>query len=325
MLLAIIILIIAFILLMKSADAFTDNGAKVAKLLGLSPLLIGILIFGFGTSAPEILVSSLAAIDGSTNLSIGNALGSNIINIALVLGISALVMPIVVHVGVLKKEWSVLTLATIIVWLLLADGFLGRLDGVLFIAILMASLWWLTKKNQETQNKKIDDIQIDKVQINKVQINKVQSRKTWFYLLISLLALIASAEAIVLSAIYLAEYFNISKTMIGLTLIALGTSLPELAVAISAAFKKQHDMIIGNIIGSNLFNTLAVMAMPALIYPNTIDPHLLERDYPVVFGLTLLLFLVAYKRSKPHQINRFGGFILILTCFCYVGLLAYGY
>ena len=311
MLLSITILIIGLFFLIKSANWFTDYGVKIAKLFNIPPLLIGILIFGFGTSAPEILVSSLAAISHSTDLSIGNALGSNIINISLVLGLSALISPIIVHTSVLKKEWGILFMATILTWLLLSDGFLGRIDGILLITTLLLGLWFLSKNNTKTQDEEVTHI----------QVKKKQSRKIWIYLVLSLIVLVASAEAVVYAGINLAKYFGISETIIGLTLIAFGTSLPELAVVISSALKKHHEMIIGNIIGSNIFNTLAVMAMPALIYPNNIDSDFLTRDYPIVFGLTVLLLLLAYKISKPHQITRLGGVILITSCGCYLSLL----
>lgn len=315
MLLSITILIIGLFFLTKSADFFTNYGVKVAKLFNLSPLLIGILIFGFGTSAPEILVSSLAAIEHSTDLSIANALGSNIINISLVLGLGAIISPIQVHTNILKKEWIILMIATIVAWYLLSDNILNRPDGIILITLLAFALAFLSKTNTKPY----------KVEVSNIQVDKSQSTKIWLGLILSLIVLIISAEMVVYAGLDLARKFGISEAIIGLTLIAFGTSLPELAVAISSAIKKQHDMIIGNIIGSNLFNTLAVLAMPALIYPNMIDPHFLKRDYPIVFGLTVLLFLVAYKLSKSHQITRFGGMILVLSCLYYLGLLFYGY
>ncbi len=315
MLLSIVILVIGLILIGASANYFTNNGAKIAKLLGISPLLIGILIFGFATSAPEMLVSALAAIKTSTDLSIGNALGSNIINISLVLGISTLISPIIVPSGIFKKEWLILIITTIIVWYLLLDNMLGRADGLLLVIMLIVSLLLLIKLGTTSRSDEIAHIKVD----------NTQTKKIWTYLIISLLVLIIAAKAVVESGVDIARYLGVSEAIIGLTLIAFGTSLPELAVAISSAIKKQHQMIIGNIIGSNLFNTLAVMAMPALIYPNKIDPHFIERDYKIVFGLTLLLFLVAYKLSKQHKINRWGGLGLVFVGIYYIVLLAYGY
>ena len=308
MLLSIIILLIGFILLIWSADEFTDNGAKVAKILHLSPLLIGILIFGFGTSAPEILVSSLAAIDGNTNLSIGNALGSNIINISLVLGISALITPIFVSISVLKKEWGLLIAASILVGVLLLDGYLSRFDGVILMTTLLVFLLLIAKTSRVVDTPNLP--------VKKPII-------IWLRLIIGLLVLVGSAQMVVWSGTNLANEFGISQAIIGLTLVAFGTSLPELTVAIMAAIKKQHEMVIGNIIGSNLFNTLAVMAMPGLIYPNHIDYHLFERDYPVVLGLTVLLLLVSYKFNAQHHIGRLGGLILILVTIYYLMILFY--
>ncbi len=312
MLLSIIILLLGFILLIWSADEFTDNGAKVAKILHLSPLLIGILIFGFGTSAPEILVSSLAALEGNIDLSLGNALGSNIINIALVLGISALISPIIVSFGILKKEWLLLIGATILLGILLLDGFLSLWDGIILVITLVAILLLIAKTSKADTS------------ISPIELNSNDLKKPWWVWLklgFGLCVLMVSAQMVVWSGTNLAIEFGVSQAIIGLTLVAFGTSLPELAVVILSALKKQHDMIIGNIIGSNLFNTLAVVAMPGLIHPSNFDTLLFERDYPIVLGLTLLLFMVSYKLNKQHKINRLGGCILVGVVIYYLSIL----
>ncbi len=298
----IIALIFGFVLLIWSADEFTENGAKIANIFGVSPLIIGLIIFGFGTSAPEILVSGLAALDGNTGISIGNAIGSNIFNIALVLGISAIITPIQVQENILKKEWVFLMVATLCAGLLLKDHYLGRIDGLLLLSLLVLFFVYAFKESKNKKHHEFDEL------VKNVDDNV---GKVWLMLLISLATLLISAKMIVWGGVALANFFNVPDLIIGLTIIALGTSLPELAVAISSAVKKQYDMVVGNVIGSNLFNTIAVLAIPGLIHPSATPSDVVTRDYPVVLLLTILLFLVSYKLSKKHVINRFGGLVLV--------------
>jgi cation:H+ antiporter len=302
-LLPIVALIAGFILLIWSADEFTDNGAKIANIFNISPLIIGLLIFGFGTSAPEMLVSGLAAMQGNTGLSIGNAVGSNIFNIALVLGISALIMPITVSEDILKKEWLFLLLATICAGLLLLDHRLDIVDGLILLSLLVLFFLYTFKQSKNKSNHEFDNLS--------EPIAKTESNKTWAMLIVSLIVLISSAKLVVWGGTSLAKFFGVSDLIIGLTVVALGTSLPELAVSISSVIKKQFDMVVGNVIGSNLFNTLAVLAIPGIIHPSDVPIEVINRDYPVMFLLTSLLFIVSYKFNKNNIINRFEGFILI--------------
>ena len=302
-LLPIIALLSGFALLIWSADEFTENGAKIANIFNISPLIIGLIIFGFGTSAPEMLVSGLAAWDGNTGLSIGNAIGSNIFNIALVLGISAIILPIEVHEDILKKEWIFLMVATLCAGLLLRDGRLDFIDGLILLSLLVLFLAYTLKESKNKQHHEFDEL--------KHGVEKDQSKKTWLMLIISLIVLISSAKLVVYGGVEIAKFFQVSDLVIGLTVVALGTSLPELAVSISSVLKKQYEMVVGNVIGSNLFNTIAVLAIPGLIHPSDVPAQVLNRDYPVMLLLTVLLFLVSYKFSKKHVINRFEGFVLV--------------
>jgi len=302
-LLPIIALLAGFALLIWSADEFTENGAKIANIFKVSPLIIGLLIFGFGTSAPEMLVSGLAAIDGNTGLSIGNAVGSNIFNIALVLGVSAIISPIEVRGDILKKEWVFLMIATLIAGLLLWDLRLDAIDGLVLITLLVLFLTYTFKMSKNNQNHEFDEFE--------QTIDKSQTTKTWAMLLIGLIVLISSAKLVVWGGIEVAQAFGVSDLIIGLTVVALGTSLPELAVSIASVLKKQFEMVVGNVIGSNLFNTIAVLAIPGLIHPSDVALEVIERDYPIMLLLTVLLFIVSYKFSKKHIINRFEGFALV--------------
>ena len=306
MLISVVSLLIGFTLLVWSADAFTDNGAKIARIFNISPLIIGLLIFGFGTSAPEMLVSGLAAYDGHPELSIGNAFGSNIFNIGLVLAVAAIIHPVIVEKNVLKKEWLFLFLSTLVIGFLLMDGFLSFVDGSILLILLLLFLYYVfneSKKDNNLENEVSEDI------------NKDQSKgKTWLLLIISLVILVSSARLVVWGGTNLALAFGVSDLIIGLTVVALGTSLPELAVAISSALKKQHQMIIGNIIGSNLFNSLGVLAIPGLILPFQIPSEVMSRDYIYMLIFTLLILIFSLKL----RINRLGGLILLTILASYL-------
>ena len=306
MLISVLSLLFGFTLLVWSADAFTDNGARIARIFNISPLIIGLLIFGFGTSAPEMLVSGLAAYDGHPELSIGNAFGSNIFNIGLVLAVAAIIHPVIVEKNVLIKEWLFLFLSTLVIGFLLMDGFLSFVDGSILLILLLLFLYYVfneSKKDNNLENEFSEDI------------NKDQSKgKTWLLLIISLVILVSSARLVVWGGTNLALAFGVSDLIIGLTVVALGTSLPELAVAISSALKKQHQMIIGNIIGSNLFNSLGVLAIPGLILPFQIPSEVMSRDYIYMLIFTLLILIFSLK----SRINRFGGLILLTILASYL-------
>ena len=306
MFLSILSLLIGFALLIWSADTFTDNGAKVARIFNISPLIIGLLIFGFGTSAPEMLVSGLAAYDGHPEMSIGNAFGSNIFNIGLVLATTAIIYPVIVEKAVLKKEWVFLFVSSLIAGFLLMDGFLSFLDGLILLALLLLFLIYVFN-----ESKKGNSIEIEPYEES---IDNQEKGKTWLLLLISLIILVSSAKLVVWGGTNLALAFGLSDLIIGLTVVALGTSLPELAVAISSALKRQHQMIIGNIIGSNLFNTLGVLAIPGLIHPFQIPAEVMSRDYIYMITLTLLILILSIKL----KINRYGGLILLAILASYL-------
>ena len=306
MLLPILSLLAGFLLLMWSADTFTDNGAKIARIFNISPLVIGLLILGFGTSAPEMLVSGLAAYDGHPEMSIGNAFGSNILNIGLVLGVTAIILPITVEKSVLKKEWLFLFLSTLIVGFLLLDGFLSFTDGLILLSLL---LLFLINVFRESKKNSLTDS--DSLEINS---QKNEKGRIWLLLIVSLIILVSSARLVVWGGTRLALSFGVSDLIIGLTVVALGTSLPELAVSISSALKKQHQMVIGNIIGSNLFNTLGVLAIPGLILPFQIPPEVMSRDFFFMLMFTLLVLIL----SMRLKISRFGGFILLTALAIYL-------
>ncbi len=309
---SIIALVSCFVLIIYSANSLIDNGSKIASIYKVSPLVIGILILGFGTSAPEIFVSSFAALEDAPELAVGNAFGSNILNIALVLGVTAMILPITVNVKAIRKEWYFLIAYTLITGgLLLWDSHLGVIDGSILLGLLGIFLWYTFKESKKVHHKS------DNLSSN---VDISQKWKIWRNLLLWLTVLLVSAQVIVYAGINIAIYFKVSELIIGLTLIALGTSLPELAVAITSAIKKQHEMVVGNIIGSNIFNTVAVLAIPGLISPVAVQEEI-KIDYLAMLGLTIFLylfFLIEFVSKQKETISRLEGFVLIMILSTYI-------
>ena len=304
-------IVAGFALLIWSADRFIYGAAAAARNMSISPLVIGLTIVGFGTSAPEMLVASFASIDGSPAMAIGNAIGSNITNIALVLGTAALVIPLDVHSRILKKELPLLIVAMLLALVLMIDGALSFTDGILLFGSLILIMWWITRQalNERNQDDAMEDEFDDEIPVG------VPMPKAIFWLIAGLVLLMASSKLLVWGAVNIATAMGISELIIGLTIIAIGTSLPELAATIAAALKNEHDIAIGNIVGSNLFNTLGVLAIPGLLAPSPLVEGIMERDIPILFTLTITLFIMAYGFRGPGRINRIEGGIL-LSAFC---------
>jgi cation:H+ antiporter len=279
-------------------------------------MLEGLTVVGLGTSAPEILVSATASIQGNPGLALGNVLGSNIANIALILGVAALVSPLHVQSETLRREYPMLLAVTLGAVLLLADGTLGRLDGLLLLGGLLLVLFGMVliglrdRSGDPMRSEYAAEIPAHMPQAAAV---------TW--LLIGLVGLLVGSRLLVWGATNVATAFGVSDLVIGLTIVAVGTSLPELAAAIAAALKNEHDIAIGNVIGSNIFNLLTVLPVPALVAPGPFDHAVLVRDLPVMVALTLALFVMAYGFRGPGQINRFEGLLLFIAFLAYQGYL----
>lgn len=308
---------LGFVTLVWSADRFVEGAAATARNFGVAPLIIGLTIVGFGTSAPELLVSSVASFRGAEGLSIGNAIGSNITNATCVLGIAALVAPIAVHRVIVARELPLLLLVIVLASALLIDGNLSRLDGALLLtglAVLLGFIVWNGIRDRraamESPPPELDS-EIPKSMSTKVAI-------TW--VVVGLLALLASAEVVVWGSQSLATMFGVPDLVVGLTIVALGTSLPELAATVISALKKEHDIAFGNIIGSNMFNTLGVLGLPGVIAPGDVEPTVLSRDYPTMIGVTVLLFLLSWKfGAKIGTLGRVSGATLVLVYVAYIG------
>ena len=317
MLLQIAGLIVGLVALVWSADRFVIGASATARILGVSPLVIGILVVGIGTSAPEMLVSAIAAFQGQVGLSVGNALGSNITNIGLILGITALVAPLEVRSKILFREIPLLILVMLAGYLLLRDGELNRPDGLLLLggfALVIARQLWEARHG-------IDDPLAGEYEEALEKDLTLGAALLW--LLVGFVVLLASARLMVWAAVDIAVALGVSDLIIGLTIVAVGTSLPELAASVAAVRKNEHDIALGNVLGSNLFNLLGVMALPGVIAPGPVDAAVLNRDYPIMIGLSVLLFIVAYSFRGSRRIERWEGGLLVFLYFAYLGLLVY--
>ena len=302
-----LVLLVGLALLVWSSDIFIDGAASTAIHLSISPLIIGVVVLGFGTSMPEIVVATLASIDNSPGLAIGNAVGSNIANIGLVLGITALIAPIVVKSSLIKRELPVLLAITIGAYLLVLDGHLSLVDGVILVVALVLVMLWMIKVNKEVAQ--TDPIHDETT--HAIESHAEHTLKKGLILLVGgLVILMISAKMMVWGAVEIAVFFEVPEVVIGLTIIAIGTSLPELAAAIAAARKNEADLMIGNIVGSNLFNILAVLAVPAILAPSVLDKDVLYLDMPVMIGFTLAMLILALPRKGKASIGTFKGLLL---------------
>lgn len=328
MLLPIVAVVLGLAVLVWSADKFVDGAVGVARFFGMSTLLIGMVIVGFGTSAPEMVVSALSAMENAPELALGNAYGSNIANIALILGVTALISPVIVKREALKRDVPILIGVTAVAIIQAADGSISRLDGVvllLFFAGIMGFNIWSeirAKKKASALEKEAEDGD---------ESGKASLPKSVAWLLLGLTLLVLSSRCLVWGAVSIAQALGVSDLLIGLTIVAVGTSLPELASSIAAARKGENDLAFGNIVGSNLFNTLTVVGIASTISPmRTVNPLVFSRDLPVVAVLTVLLLLfglpVRKKRLDANglrigRINRLEGSAFLAIYVGYIGFL----
>ncbi len=303
-------------LLVWSADRFVAGAAATARHFGMPALLIGMVVVGFGTSAPEMVVSALAASQGNPGIALGNAYGSNITNIALILGLTALISPIVVHSQVLRRELPILALVTALAAWQLGDGAISRLDAVTLLAVFAFLMAWSIYQGMANRDDALGLEMEDEMAEQPLPLGRAV-----MWLVIGLVLLIVSSRILVWGAVEVARGFGVDDLVIGLTIVAIGTSLPELASSLIAVRKGEHDIALGNILGSNLFNTLAVVGIAGTIHPMTVGPEVLYRDVAVMAALTLSLFIIGYGLRGPGRINRFEGAVLLAVFFGYTAYL----
>ena len=308
--------LLGLIVLVWSADKFVIGAAATARHLGMSPLLVGLTIVSIGTSAPEMFVSAMAAIDGAGNLAIGNALGSNITNILLVLGVTALIAPIALQRSLLKKELPLLLLVSIIGGLTLMDLELNLVDAAILIVTLIVALYLMFLDSSESGEAIVDEDEA-------AEIENTSMKSAMFWLVIGLAALMVSSKLLVWGSTGIAQAFGVSDLVIGLTIVAIGTSLPELAASVASALKGHHDIAIGNVIGSNIFNMLAVMPIPGLLAVTAVEPMAFERDYMVMMGATIMLIALFALNYRKGTMGRVSGLLMISACIVYLVSLFY--
>jgi len=305
------------VLLVWSADKFVEGAAATAKHLGMPTLLIGMVIIGFGTSAPELAVSAMAASDGNPGLALGNGYGSNITNIALIVGLTAIIAPIAVHPQVIRKELPLLLVLTLIAGAQLLDGKLSRLDGWVLLGVFAAVMGWsIYQGYQGKEDPLAGDTETEMI------AHPMPLKSAIIWLVVGLVLLIVSSRILVWGAVTIAQSLGISDLIIGLTIVAIGTSLPELASALAAVKKNEHDLILGNILGSGIFNILAVVGLAAVIEPLSVAPEVLYRDWTLMFGLTLALLVMGFGLTGWRKlISRVDGALLLLVYVGYTGYL----
>ncbi|WKJ90103.1 calcium/sodium antiporter [Methylomonas montana] len=310
MALPLLMIVIGLIVLVWSADIFVEGAAAIARFLGMSPLLIGMVVIGFGTSAPELTVSALSAWQGNPGIALGNAYGSNITNIALILGAVALISPIVVHSQIVKKELPVLFAVTVFSLGQLYDGELSRTDAALELIVFVGVMTWMIRQGLNQKAERTDSL--GKEEADELEEHEMSFSQAIIWLISGLLLLVVSSRLLVWGAVSVAQDLGVSDLVIGLTIVAIGTSLPELASSIAAARKGEHDLALGNIIGSNLFNTLAVVGLAGVIHPMSIPLEIVNRDWPLMALLTASLFALGYAGKRGQgRINRVEGGILL--------------
>ena len=308
MILSITFLLVGLVGLIWSADKFVYGAAAIARNFGLPPLIIGLTIVAMGSSAPEIMIAITTSLSGVPNTAIGNALGSNITNIALVLGITALIKPLMVNSQLINRELPILVLVSGIAAFILFDQQLTATEGTILLSLFfvtMALLAWLTLRDTKKEDPLLIEAQGDVPE-------GVSNQMATLWIVVGLIMLPISSHFVVEGAIDIAQFFGISELVIGLTIVAIGTSLPELAACIASIKNNEHDLALGNIIGSNIFNILAVLSVPALIAPGVFDAAASGRDMYMMFGLTLVLFGMCWKMFGKREVSRLEGAILVL-------------
>lgn len=320
MLFALLAIAVGLVILVWSADRFVDGAAVTARHFNIPPLIIGMVIIGFGTSAPEMVVSALASWQGNPGIALGNAYGSNITNIALILGITALISPILVDSQVLRRTLPILTAVTLLSAWQLLDDFISRIDALILLGVFAGIMIWTVVQGQRDQRASSHDSLGVEITAE-LDTKTLPLRKAIMWTVVGLLLLIVSSRILVWGAVTIAQGLGVSDLIIGLTVIAVGTSLPELASSVIAARKGEHDMALGNILGSNMFNTLAVVGIAGVIHPMSVGHEVLTRDMAMMVGLTVSLFVIGYGFRGQGRINRIEGLLLMSAYFAYTAWL----
>ncbi|QSX36705.1 calcium/sodium antiporter [Shewanella sedimentimangrovi] len=316
MLFNIFLLVAGLAVLVWSADKFVYGAAAFARNMGLPPMLIGLTIVAMGSSAPEMFVAATASMEGMMDTAIGNVLGSNIANITLILGLTALLGAIGVSSQTLKREIPLMLGATVLAGVFLHDKLFTRTEGVIlllmFLALMAYLIWHATTSKEQDPLADEADSEIPR---------DVPTPRALMWLVVGIILLPLAANWMVEGAVGIAKFYGLSDLVIGLTIIAVGTSLPELAACVAGVLKKEDDLAIGNIVGSNIFNILAVLALPGLIAPGAIDAQAAGRDFYMVLATSAALALLVLTTGRKRQLQRWHGVVLLLIFGAYQYLL----
>ena len=316
----VVILLIALTVLVWSADKFVYGASSLARNLGVSPMIIGLTIVAMGSSAPEMMVAAAASLQGNPDTAIGNAIGSNITNIALVLGFTVMVKPLVVTSSTIKQELPLLLVLTLLAYWILSDNFFSFPEGIALMISFFGFIAILLIKAIKQRKENINDPMV--LEAEQDVPEGTSTLKSIIWLIVGILLLISSANYLVESAVFIAKAYGISDLVIGLTIIAIGTSLPELAASIASILKKEDDLAMGNIVGSNIFNILAVLPFAGIIAPGAINPEASLRDAPIMLAITGLLFILCFSRKAGFfRLTRVKGALLLLSFCAYQTLL----
>ena len=304
-------LFFGLILLVLSSDKFIEHSALVAEKLNVSPIVIGFTLVALGTSAPEMVVSAIAALENAPEIAVGNVLGSNIANVALVFGATLLISAIPIKEGLTTREIPILLGITVLAGLLMSDGRLDVLDGIILIIAFVVALFLLLRNSTSLEEEPTQELPED---------DGTSVFRSVFIALVGLVVLIISSKVLVWGATGIATEFGVSELLIGLTIVAIGTSLPELAASITSALKGHHDIAIGNILGSNLFNLATVLPLPAIIAPGFIDESIMTRDYWWMFCTTVFLALciILFRKTRTASIPKWVGIVLLISYVIYL-------
>jgi cation:H+ antiporter len=302
--------VFGLVVLTYGADRFVVGAAATARNLGVSTLIIGLTVVGFATSAPEMITAADAAWAGNPAISIGNALGSNIANMGLVLGLTALLRPLQLHSRILKREYPIMFAAMGVALVLMSDGALGRVDGAILALGMVATM--LTTVWLGTRSRPADPLVREFEQVAPVPMSTLRST---LLIMLGLIVMLGGAHLLVWGGVQIATLLGVSELVVGLTIVAVGTSLPELAASLMSGFKGEPEIAIGNVIGSNMFNMLGVLCLPGLIDPGEFPGEVLTRDFPTMIGLSFLMFVTSFGFRGPGQINRYEG-LMLFCAFC---------
>ncbi len=309
-----LLIVAGLVLLIWGADRFVHGAASAARNIGIAPLLIGLTVVAFATSAPEILVSVVAALQQEPGLAFGNAIGSNIVNVGLVLGLTAMIRPIKLESDTLRREMPALLAVSLLTVSLFLDTFLSRIDGIVMLTGLVIVMVWLARLGMRSAAN--DPIAMD---FDAEIPSDVSMPMAVFWLIVGLGTLLIGAELLVDGAIGIAKLLGVSEVVIGITIVAFGTSLPELAVSLASALKGEYGLAIGNIVGSNIFNLLAVIGVAAAISPAALAPSVLSLHIFVMVAFTLVLFAMTYDYDGKAQLSRLEGLALFIAYVAYDG------